>query len=479
VCGLACGTALLVCAAQVVGMDKGAPQRGGLTGKPAPIENPKPRPSTPPAGDGGIAGAPTNDDCADAISVGVPSVNPGTTVNATFDAGLTNCAAVSDNLGVWYEVTGTGAAFRASTCPGLGGNTAYDSQISVYEGNCHTLVCVTGNDDDCVAGPSVASTVQWCTEPGVRYLVYVHGFGSDTGAFVLRLDTLGSSRANDTCFSARSIGIPSVTDGETVCATEDREPFECGSNAPGFFGVWYRVIGNGRILRASTCPADGGNASYDSQISVYCGGCFGLTCIAGNDDTCGLRSRVQWCSAPGQPYLILVHGFFESRGSFRLAVATGPVCLTAEPCQQACCFVAGEACRDAVPFQCLQAGGIPLGPGSACDDPFDDCPNLHLPCCYPDGSCLDILVQACVATCGVPGGYFGSTCETIKCEQPLAGDIDLDGDVDVFDLLVLLNSWGPCVWDGDFCEDNPCAADLNTSGQIDIEDLLIMLNVWQ
>lgn len=49
------------------------------------------------------------------------------------------------------------------------------------------------------------------------------------------------------------------------------------------------------------------------------------------------------------------------------------------------------------------------------------------------------------------------------------GDINLDGVVDVLDLLLLLAAWGPCP---------QCPEDLNGDGLVDVQDLLILLANW-
>jgi hypothetical protein len=56
-------------------------------------------------------------------------------------------------------------------------------------------------------------------------------------------------------------------------------------------------------------------------------------------------------------------------------------------------------------------------------------------------------------------------------EPGIPGDLDGDGDVDVFDLLILLGQWGPCGAE-------ECTGDLNGSGAVDVFDLLILLGNW-
>lgn len=52
------------------------------------------------------------------------------------------------------------------------------------------------------------------------------------------------------------------------------------------------------------------------------------------------------------------------------------------------------------------------------------------------------------------------------------GDLDGNGVVDVFDLLILLDAWGAC---GDPAD---CPADLTGDGTVDVFDLLVLLDNW-
>ncbi len=53
------------------------------------------------------------------------------------------------------------------------------------------------------------------------------------------------------------------------------------------------------------------------------------------------------------------------------------------------------------------------------------------------------------------------------------GDINMDGSVNVPDLLTLLAAWGPCAGPPD-----PCQADLDGDGTVAVPDLLILLANW-
>lgn len=63
----------------------------------------------------------------------------------------------------------------------------------------------------------------------------------------------------------------------------------------------------------------------------------------------------------------------------------------------------------------------------------------------------------------LPGGLLAG--EPEACQADLNGD----GTIDVFDLLLVLESWGPCP---------ACPADLTNTGAVDVFDLLFLLENW-
>jgi hypothetical protein len=69
---------------------------------------------------------------------------------------------------------------------------------------------------------------------------------------------------------------------------------------------------------------------------------------------------------------------------------------------------------------------------------------------------------------GGPASYGATVQGPIGKSNP--ADINQDGSVDVDDLLLVINHWGPCA--------PPCPSDINQSGVVDVDDLLIVINNW-
>ncbi len=170
--------------------------------------------------------------------------------------------------------------------------------------------------------------------------------------------TVAGTPLNDKCINAQRLSVPGFSVGFTTAATADAAPF-CGVSdvAP---GIWYSVIGTGSRMTASNCNEFN---DYDTRISVYCGDCADLVCVAGQDDNCtavgGGLEIVDWCSVQGREYLILVHGAPGLTGGFDLTVssATG-VCTGAVECRSlsACC-VQGDCSMVPSLAGCNRAGG--------------------------------------------------------------------------------------------------------------------------
>jgi len=223
---------------------------------------------------------------------------------------------VSNSPSVFYLVRGTGGTLTASICDSLD----FRANIAIMTGSCTSgLTCV-----DKTQGESC--TISWDSVAFQDYYLMIDGeTADDFGSFEL-LVTTSDVPDNDSCDQALG-PLPldgSIVTGITTGASVDSDtPFcESAVSSP---GVWYSVIGNGFTLQASLCEG----ASYDTRLSIFEGTCpsgslDGLQCVDGNDDFCGTQSLVAWLSEEGREYYILVHGYQQDAGDFKLSVSSIP-----------------------------------------------------------------------------------------------------------------------------------------------------------
>jgi hypothetical protein len=74
-------------------------------------------------------------------------------------------------------------------------------------------------------------------------------------------------------------------------------------------------------------------------------------------------------------------------------------------------------------------------------------------------------------------GNLSASAAVVVVSVPVPGDITGDGIVNIDDLLMIVNFWGPCP-----ALPQPCEADIdpapNGNGVVDIDDLLQVINNW-
>ncbi|MFK7968902.1 MAG: dockerin type I domain-containing protein [Bacteroidia bacterium] len=253
---------------------------------------------------------PANDLCNAATVIACGANISASTNSATFDkADL--CGTNNTAPGIWYKFVGTGDYITLSTC---NAGTDFDSKISVFEGSCTALTCITGNDDDANCTTSArASTTGFFSTLNKDYYILVHGFARATGNFDLTLvcGLPPVPPVNDVCSGASNVSCGTILNGSTVGATVDAG-INCNTPATEP-GVWYTFVGNGDRYLVSVCQAN-----YDTRISLFAGSCTGLTCVTANDDFCGIQSLSIIRSVPNTRYYILVHGSNGATGDFTL-----------------------------------------------------------------------------------------------------------------------------------------------------------------
>lgn len=125
-----------------------------------------------------------NDLCANAIALACGQNVTGSTTGATAVGDPTGaCSGVTiDAGGVFYAIAGTGADITVSTC---NAGTTFDTKLFVYSGTCGNYTCVAANDDVTCGAAQYASTVTFPSVFGTNYFVFVTGFQTAAGTFVL------------------------------------------------------------------------------------------------------------------------------------------------------------------------------------------------------------------------------------------------------------------------------------------------------
>jgi YD repeat-containing protein len=275
----------------------------------------------------------TNDNCPDAIAINeLPANILGSTSCAAPNEGgvvfIPTCSGNDESFapGVWYKLVGTDDLITATVY-----GSSYKTQIAVYTGACDDeegLQCVGGSSSYFQGFPYhyCWSRFSWKGTADTTYLIYVMGI--DTGAyypsvgeFMLNVTNDGSAPSNDSCQSAIEVSLPaSIASWTTDAAWDESVPYCDGNNGWEGRGLWYKVVGTGNALTASTCLG----SSYDTQIAVFTGACDNLACVAGSNNYCSdcqsPFSTCSWCSSENQTYLVRVYGYYGDRGAFGLDI---------------------------------------------------------------------------------------------------------------------------------------------------------------
>jgi hypothetical protein len=209
--------------------------------------------------------------------------------------------------------------------------TLIDTRLKVWTGTCENLDCIAGDDDD---GDGFTSLVSICLTQGTTYFIEwdsrwrTNGFEWD---IILDIDISCAPQNNDDCSGATLINPGCSIVSNNLYATDSNPPI-CGSASDSISGgVWYKVIGNGANITATTCSP---GTNFDTQMLLYTGTCGSLVCLQGNDDqgnpydaSCDVlnifenrASTIEWSSSVGTEYFLYVAGFGTKTGFFELSI---------------------------------------------------------------------------------------------------------------------------------------------------------------
>jgi subtilase family serine protease len=253
---------------------------------------------------------PSNDLCADAITLTEGVTHTASALGAT-SAGeaKTACNRVVGH-GVWYRFTPSASGtINVNTC-----GSDYDTVLEIYTGSCASLTAVACNDDGC----GVQSTTDFAATAGVNYLIFAGGFADFSGTLRIVAGGTGGGGtvtppSNDLCASAAPLtnGVTVTVNTATATSTGDPTP-TCGTD-PGK-GVWFTFVPtvNGN-LTISTCGSD-----FDTVLQVYTGSCGALTEVNCNNDSCGAQAEAVFNATSGTLYRILAAGASQAGGTLRI-----------------------------------------------------------------------------------------------------------------------------------------------------------------
>ncbi|MCA8973190.1 MAG: hypothetical protein KDC98_00640, partial [Planctomycetes bacterium] len=265
-----------------------------------------------------VTQVPSNDDCANAVTVSNGTNGPFCTQGSTTSPAWPGGCVFNGGNDVWfsYRATCTGDLI-ASTCTAA---RTFDTCIEVFGGSCGSLVSLGCNDDgggSCGLGSMVQVPVTF----GQIYLIRVGGYNSNVGITELVVDC---THPTDECVTAAPISDGVNGPYSTAFATTSAPawPSTCVFN-PGN-DCWFSYRANCTAPHTfSTCtPA----RTFDTCIEVFDGGCSALTSIGCNDDaggSCGTGSSVTVNLTAGNTYHIRVGGYNGTTGAVELKAEPG------------------------------------------------------------------------------------------------------------------------------------------------------------
>ncbi|MCI0364914.1 MAG: hypothetical protein L0Y44_02795 [Phycisphaerales bacterium] len=141
----------------------------------------------------------------------------------------------------------------------------------------------------------------------------------------------------------------------------------------------------------------------------------------------------------------------------------------------ACCLLDpfGISCATIPEELCAKVAGVFQGVDSTCDPlPCDPGTGPVGACCIKGGG-LILCSQLHESHCAQLGGVFqgaDTVCDPNPCVPP--GDGNADGEVNITDLLMVIETWGPCPSVGS------CPTDSNNDDLVNIADLLTVVANW-
>ena len=300
----------------------------------------------------------SNNDCANAITVGEITDLPFTTLNTSQSGENPGCGGNTDPYDIWYAYTPSANGIAMFDLCG----SAFNTRLAIWDacgGN--VLDCNVNNGPAC---SGQQSSIEMAVVAGTTYYVQVGGRNAVQGDGDITISLIPYSTNGD-CANATAIGEVTDLPFTTINQTASGADPQCGGNSPPI-DIWYvyTPTANG-FATVDLC-----GSTYDTRLAIWdaCGG--NLLLCNDDDNYCGNNSTQSFLSGDvtvGTTYYIQV-------GGYNTDVGTGDITIILTP------YPSNDDCNSALainevtdlPFSTLtatQSGTIPnCGGGTA---PYD------------------------------------------------------------------------------------------------------------
>ncbi|KQS91546.1 T9SS type A sorting domain-containing protein [Chryseobacterium sp. Leaf394] len=274
--------------------------------------------------------APTNDDCATAITLAVnPDLNCGS-VTAGYTLGATDSGLVPDPCygdpddDVWFKFIATDVRHRISLSNVMSVGTVDDDYVmfQVFSGSCGTLTDISCVDylSETITGLTVGDT----------YWIRVYSY-SDAGSrqsFNICVGAYPPPPANDACSGAVTVTSYPFTYNQVDAAGSTNNAGFITVCSPSEMndGTWFTFTGNGNTYDITVSMPAG--SDFDPEIGVYSGSCGSLVCVDTVDDNgSGGAENISVSTTAGETYYVNVghysSGSDEDEGPFTIDILNG------------------------------------------------------------------------------------------------------------------------------------------------------------
>ncbi|NMH26523.1 fibronectin type III domain-containing protein, partial [Flavobacterium silvaticum] len=217
------------------------------------------------------------------------------------------------------SATTAAISWSASASAPTGGYD-YELRTSGAAGSGSTGLVYSGNTAGLTYNPSGLTGT-------TAYTFYVRAHCSSEDQSTWASSAFTTLLQNDNFANAIAVACGSTTTGNTTNATPDQSNpavYGVAASTTSTRNIWYSFTGSGapQSVTVSLC-----GSSYDTAILVATGTSGNLTYIAGNDDSCGNQSELNFTSDGTTTYYIMVRGYGDfSYGAFTMAVTCAAAC---------------------------------------------------------------------------------------------------------------------------------------------------------